>query len=55
MRFIVYDADKNLRFASENWPMARAALDLVISEGVKDGVCPLLAIIPEPEEDEDDT
>lgn len=32
MYFYVYDVSRNLRFESENWPMARSALDLVISE-----------------------
>jgi len=44
MYFHVYDASGNLRFKSDNWPMARSALDLVISEGEKDGQCPLLLI-----------
>ena len=48
MYFYVYDADNYLRFQSDNWPMARSALDLVISEG-KD--CPRLEICPEKEKD----
>lgn len=32
MYFYVYDVRGNLRFESESWPMARSALDLVISE-----------------------
>lgn len=48
MYFLVYDAEKRLRFESYNWPMARSALDLVISEG-KD--CPRLEIRPEKEKD----
>ncbi len=50
MYFKVYDADDNLRYESDNWPMARSALDVVISEGVKEGECPILLIVPEPEE-----
>jgi len=53
MYFLVYDADDNLRFQSGNWPMARSALDLVISEGEKDGKYPVLLIGPEPKEDAD--
>jgi len=44
MYFQVYDASGKLRFKSDNWPMARSALDLVISEGEKDGRCPFLLI-----------
>jgi len=44
MYFLVYDADGKLRFQSENWPMARSALDYVISE---DKECPRLLILPE--------
>jgi len=50
MYFKVFDADGDLRFESDNWPMARSALDLVISEGEKDGRTPALDIGPEPEE-----
>lgn len=32
MYFFVYDATGFLRFRSDNWPMARSALDLVIQE-----------------------
>ena len=32
MYFFVYDASGKLRFKSDNWPMARSALDLVIQE-----------------------
>ena len=32
MYFKVYDAGGTLRFESDNWPMARSALDLVIQE-----------------------
>lgn len=50
MRFYVYDASGKLRFQSHNWPMARSAMDLVISEA--DGQassenCPRLEILPE--------
>lgn len=55
MLFTIYDADGKKRFSSTNWPMARAALDVVISEGPKRGFCPDLMITLEPEEDEDDT
>lgn len=47
MYFFVYDASGELRFKSGNWPMARSALDLVISEGVKGTACPFLLIEPE--------
>ncbi len=50
MYFLVFDVDDNLRFESGNWPMARSALDLLISEGEKDGRCPILLIGPEPKE-----
>jgi len=50
MNFQVYDASGKLRFQSDNWPMARSALDVVISEGEKDGNCPDLQILPEREE-----
>ncbi len=50
MYFRVYDASGKLRFKSDNWPMARSALDLVISEGEKGGHCPNLVILPEPKE-----
>lgn len=32
MYYLVYDASGALRFQSDNWPMARSALDLVIQE-----------------------
>ena len=32
MYYLVYDASGALRFESDNWPMARSALDLVIQE-----------------------
>ncbi len=50
MYFLVYDAAGKLRFESGNWPMARSALDLVMSEGEENGNCPDLLILPEPEE-----
>jgi len=50
MYFLVYDVNDKLRFQSANWPMARSALDLVISEGEKDGKYPVLLIGPEPKE-----
>jgi len=50
MYFYVYDASGKLRFKSDNWPMARSALDLVIVEGQKGEDCPDLLILPEPEE-----
>jgi len=50
MYFLIYDANDNLRFKSDNWPMARSALDLVIFEGEKDGKYPVLLIGPEPKE-----
>ncbi len=53
MYFQVYDASGRLRFQSGNWPMARSALDLVISEGGEDGTYPVLLIGPEPKEDVD--
>lgn len=49
MYFLVYDADNKLRFQSGNWPMARSALDLVISEGQEGDRCPILLIRPEEE------
>ena len=45
----VYDASGNLRFESDNWPMARSALDLVIQEAQESdcpGDCPRLEIYP---------
>lgn len=51
MYFTVYDASGKLRFQSTNWPMARAALDFLISE---DTDYPVLLIGPEPEEDVDE-
>jgi len=50
MYFQVYDATGKLRFKSDNWPMARSALDFVISEGEKDGKYLDLLIGPESEE-----
>ena len=54
MYFSVFDADNRLRFQSTNWPMSRSCLDLVISEGPKNGKYPVLLIGPEPEEDSED-
>ena len=45
MIYTIYDASGKLRFESTNWPMARSALDLVISEGLE---CPRLVIRREP-------
>lgn len=48
MRFLVYDASGKLRFQSHNWPMARSAVDLVISEADDRAEnCPRLEILPE--------
>ena len=52
MYFFVYDASGKLRFKSDNWPMARSALDLVISETPEPSTvegCPRLFIGPDPE------
>lgn len=49
MYFFVYDASGKLRFKSNNWPMARSALDLVIQEAQEldcRGNCPRLEIHP---------
>lgn len=49
MYFFVYDASEKLRFESDNWPMARSALDLVISEAPVPNFpdeCPRLEIWP---------
>ena len=47
MYFFVYDASGKLRFKSDNWPMARSALDLVIQEAQEcPGDCPRLEIHP---------
>lgn len=48
MYFKIYDAGGKLRFESDNWPMARSALDLVVSE---DKGCPRLEIFQEKEGD----
>lgn len=48
MYFKIYDAGGKLRFESDNWPMARSALDLVVSEAKG---CPRLEICPEKEKD----
>ena len=47
MYFKIYDASGKLRFESDNWPMARSALDLVVSEN--EG-CPRLEIFQEKED-----
>lgn len=48
MRFLIYDASGKLRFQSRNWPMARSAMDLVISEADDQAEnCPRLEILPE--------
>lgn len=50
MRFYVYDTSGKLRFQSRNWPMARSAMDLVISEADRQTSpehCPRLEILPE--------
>ena len=50
MRFLVYDVNGKLRFQSRNWPMARSAMDLVISEADRQTLlenCPRLVILPE--------
>ena len=49
MYFFVYDARGKLRFKSDNWPMARSALDLVIQEAQESDcpeACPRLEIHP---------
>ena len=49
MYFFVYDASGRLRFQSDNWPMARSALDLVIQEAQElESLenCPRLEICP---------
>lgn len=49
MYYLVYDASRALRFESDNWPMARSALDLVIQEAQESdcpGDCPRLEIYP---------
>lgn len=54
MYYFVYDVSGKLRFESDNWPMARSALDLVISEAgepVSPENCPRLEIWPENEKD----
>jgi len=45
MYFLVYDADGNRRCESRSWPMARSALDFLISEGKE---APRLLIVAEP-------
>lgn len=49
MIFKVYDAGGTLRFESTSWPMARAALDFIISQA-EDEDCPKLVILPEHKE-----
>ena len=52
MYYFVYDASGELRFESGSWPMAREALNLVISETLEPSVmedCPRLFIAPDPE------
>ena len=52
MYYLVYVANGKLRFESHSWPMARAALDLVISETPEPSTtegCPRLFIGPDPE------
>lgn len=46
MVFQIYDASGNLRHESISWPMARAALDFIISQS-EDEDCPKLVILPE--------
>ena len=49
MHYFVCDAGGKLRFESDNWPMARSALDLVIQEAQESdcrGNCPRLEIHP---------
>lgn len=50
MYFLVYDAEDKLRYESDNWPMTRSALDVVISEGPRSGKYPVLLMGPEPKE-----
>lgn len=52
MYYLVYDASGALRFESGSWPMAREALNLVISETPEPSTmegCPNLVIGPDPE------
>lgn len=49
MYYYVYDGTGKLRFQSDNWPMTRSALDLVISETLSPSFpeeCPRLEIWP---------
>ena len=51
MYYLVYDANGELRFESGSWPMAREALNLVISETPEPSTteaCPRLFIGPDP-------
>ncbi len=41
MMFLIFDASKHLRYIFRSWPMARAALDKLVSE---DTGCPDLKI-----------
>lgn len=52
MYYLVYDASGVLRFESCSWPMAREALNLIISETPEPSFtkdCPKLFIGPDPE------
>lgn len=52
MYYLVYDASGILRFESHSWPMAREALNLVISETPEPSTvegCPKLFIGPDPD------
>lgn len=52
MYYLVYDASGALRFESSSWPMAREALNLVISETPESSFtedCPKLFIGPDPD------
>ncbi len=41
MIFLIYDSGGHLRCISRNWPLARAALDTVISDDIG---CPRLEV-----------
>ena len=45
MRFIVWNAQGDVLYQGESWPMARAALDYAIA---KNEGCPVLNIEPRP-------
>lgn len=49
MIYKVYDGSGNLRYENNNWPMARAALDFLISQS-EDEACPRLLIFPDKKE-----